>query len=72
MTLSLFSKQGNYKENLRYAVDKYARLPQLLEAARQAQWRQLIPGLLGFGLLILVLSKLITFDTPQWLYRYEL
>lgn len=29
-------------------------------------------GLLGFGLFILVMSGLITFDTPQWLYKYGL
>ncbi|MBK8888179.1 MAG: DUF3995 domain-containing protein [Saprospiraceae bacterium] len=29
-------------------------------------------GLLGFGLLILVMSGLITFDSPQWLSKYGL
>lgn len=29
-------------------------------------------GLLGFGLFILVMSGLITFDTPQWLSKYGL
>lgn len=29
-------------------------------------------GLLGFGLFILVMSGLITFDTPQWLAKYGL
>ena len=29
-------------------------------------------GLLGFGLFILVMSGLIAFETPQWLYDYGL
>lgn len=29
-------------------------------------------GLLGFGLFILAMSGLITFDTPQWLSKYGL